>query len=319
MREASYSPEFYRFFTVGLRDLILDAYLKYAAKTTFERIVVVSNSLKDKEGYPSIGAPGLPERVNAGEAFPEKKIGDDDMVEMTNADFGEIIAIHENLFEDDQTGSIRQQPTELGNAMRKKEDKCVYSIITGNPTIYDSQAFFSVNHPGMTGGAAVAANDNIYTNVTLSASALAVVIGMIGAWTGATADDDLDVMATDLIVPQALRMAANLLVQSDFIGLAYASGGMGLGATAGQGRNPIKDLNLNIIVSQRLDKIATVGTTDWFVKTDFPGIVHQVRSQLRVVQEAMAGESFERKLLRFRIDKRQEFGVLNWRGMMKVS
>lgn len=317
LKEASYSPDFYRFMTVGLRDTLLLAYLKYQAKTTYERLIVPLTSNKNKEGYPSIGLPSLPERVQPGEAYPEKKIGDDDLVEITNADFGEIIAIHQNLIDDDQTGAIAMQPNQLGEAMRKKEDKTVYSIINGNPTTYDSNAFFSLNHPGITGAAGRAENDNIYTNVTLSANAVAVVLGVIGGWTGATAEDDLDVMATDLVVPKNLQMTANLLTQSDFLPLAYAAGALGPAASVGAGKNVLKEAGLGVIASQRLDKTST---TDWYVKTDFPGIGFQTRQELQVTPEQEAGAArFERKLLRWRADKRWQVAVINWRGFFKIS
>lgn len=317
LKEASYSPEFYQFMTVGLRDVILLAYMRYAAKSTYERLVTPLTSTKDKEGYPSIGVPGLPEKVLAGESFPEKKIGDNDLVELTNEDFGEIIAIHENLMDDEQTGGIRAQIPALGEAMHKKEDKTVYSLITGNPTIYDSQAFFSLNHPGITGGAAIGANDNIYTNVTLSANAVAAVIGIIAGWTGATSEDDLDVMATDIVCPKNLATTASTLTQSDFLGLAYAAGVLGPAASTAQAKNMLKDLNLGVISSQRLDKVST---TDWYVKTDFVGIGFQTRQPLRVEMEnPQSGVRFEKKLIRARVDKRWTAGVLNWRGMFKVS
>ena len=317
LKEASYSPEFYRFMTVGLRDTLLLAYLKYQAKSTYERLVTMLTSTKDKEGYPSLGVPSLPDRVQPGEPYPEKKIGDDDLVEITNADFGEIIAIHQNLIDDDQTGSIRQQPTQLGEAMHKKEDKTVYSLITGNPTIYDSGAFFALNHPGITGGAALGVNDNIYTNVTMSANAIAVAMGIIGAWVGATTEDKLDVMATDIVCPKNLMTTANLLVQSDFLPLAYAAGTLGPAASVGAGRNVLKDYGLGVISSSRLD---SVSTTDFYIKTDFPGIGFQVRQPLAVTPEAEAGTArFERKLLRWRVDKRWQTAVLNWRGMMLIS
>lgn len=317
LKEASYSPDFYQFLQVGLRDLILLAYQRQAAKRTYERIVTAAPSTKDKEGYPIMGDPGLPERVQPGESYPEKTIGSNDLVELVNEDFGEIIAIHENLLEDDQTGALSGQFTRLGEAMGRKEDKTVYSIINGNPTIYDSQAFFGLNHPGVTGGAADASNDNLYTNVTLSANAVAAIIGIIAGWRGASSEDDLDIMAADLVLPKNLATTGVMLTQSDFIGLAYAAGQLGPAASTAQARNALKDLNIGVISSQRLDRTST---TDWYVKTDFPGFVFQTRSPLRVTMEnENSGVRFEKKLIRGRVDKRWAAGIINWRCMAKVS
>lgn len=315
IREAATRPEFYRFLSVGLKDLLFKAYKE--AKSTYETLVVFTDSDKNKEGYPSLGALGLPVRVLEGEPYPERNLPQEDMVEVTNHKFGEIIAISDELIEDDQTRMIMRLPMDLGNAHKKHEDKTVYSIINGNATGYDSQAFFSLNHPGYTGGAAIAANDNIYTNVTLSANALAVVLGMIAGWTGHADDDILDVTATDIVVPQNLKYTANLLTQSDFLGSAYAAGVFGPAAAIGNGKNVLKQAGLGVISSARLDKVST---TDWYIKTDFPGLMFQWRAKLAMLEENEAsGVRFERGVRRWRTSARWRAMPVNWRWGVKVS
>ena len=133
IKEAAMRPEFYRFLSVGLRDLLFNAY-KMANVTYPSLVTFPPDSDKNKEGYPSLGATSLPEQVLEGQPFPEKSLPDDDMVEVTNHKFGEIIAISDELIEDDQTRMIMRLPTDLGNAHAKQEDKTVYSIINGNAT-----------------------------------------------------------------------------------------------------------------------------------------------------------------------------------------
>lgn len=315
IKEAASRPEFYRFLTVGLKDLLFKAYRE--APTTYEQLVTFETSLKDKEGYPSLGSVGLPERVLEGQPYNERSLPSDDLVELTNQKFGQIIAITEELIEDDQTKMIVRLPMDLGNAHKKHEDKTVYSLINGNATGYDSQNIFSLNHPGFTGGAALAANDNIYTNVTLSANAVAVVLGIIAGWVGHADDDILDVTATDLVVPKNLAHTAKLLTQSNFLGLAYAAGVFGPAANIGQGVNVLKEQNLGVISSARLDKTST---TDWYVKTDFPGLLFQWRTRLQMLAENEAsGVRFERDVMRWKTKARWVAKFLNWRWGVKVS
>lgn len=315
IKEAATRSEFYSFMNVALKTLLFKAYRM--TPTTYQKLVRFEDSTKAKEGYPSLGSAGLPVKVGEGEPFPERNIPKSDFVEITNFKFGEIMAITQELIDDDQTSQIRMIPSDLGKAHAKFEDKTVYSVINGNPAVYDSQLFFSLNHPGYTGGPAIGANDNIYTNVTMTANAIAVVIGMISLWRGHVDDDILDVSATDLVVPANLLHTANILTQSEFIGLAYAAGVLGPGAATAQARNPIRNNGLGVISSPRLD--ATSGL-DWYVKTDFPGLVFQWRQRLKVLQEdERSGERFSRDVNRWKSKVRFGFKVVNWRGMLKVS
>src|SRR3990167_3472641 len=208
-------------------------------------------------------------------------------------------------------------PMETGTAHAKHEDKTVYSIITGNATGYDSQNIFSLNHPGFTGGASVAANDNIYKNVTMSANAVAVVLGIIAGWTGHNTDDILDVTAKKIVCPQNLKHTAKLLTESDNLPLAYAAGALGPSGTVGIGKNVLKDQGLQVISSARLDKSST---TDWYVWTDFPGLVFQWRDKLQVFEEnENSGVRFERDVYRWKTRARWKAGVINWRFGMLIS
>lgn len=264
-----------------------------------------------------MGAPGLPEQVREGESYKEGQFGLDDMVEITNLKYGEIIAVTHEMIEDDQTKRVIQQPNRIGAGHKKFEDKITYSILTANATAYDSQAFFSLNHPGITGGGAIAANDNILTAVTLSANAIAQALGIMARWTGASADDILDVTAKNLVVPKNLKYTANILTQSAFLPLAFAAGVLGPGATTGQAKNVLADENLGVISSARLDSSST---TDWYIWSDFPGLIFQTREPLKLLAESEeSGTFFERDVRRWKSRKRFRIGVINWRVGMLIS
>jgi len=315
IKEAATRNEFYNFLTVGLKSLLFNAYRN--TKVTYPQLVTFEQSIKDKEGYPALGMPGLPSKVLEGQPYSAKNLPKEDTVEITNYKFGEIIEITEELIDDDQTGKIKSLPQGLGKAHAKFEDKSTYSIITTNGTAYDSQNLFSMSHPGYTGGGAIAGNDNIYTSVTMSANALAIVIGKIARWTGHTSEDILDVTAVNLVVPENLRQTANVLTRSDFIPYGYAAGPYGPAATNAPGKNIIKDLGLGTIGSPRLDSTSTL---DWYVFTDFPMIIFQWRQKLRVLAEdPTAGERFERDVMRWKSKVRFGLKAINWRGGILVS
>lgn len=315
LKEAATRPEFYQFMTVGLKDLLFKAYKE--ASSTYEKIVTFETSTKDKEGYPSMGTVGLPAQVNEGEPYQEKTLPKNDLVEITNIKCGQIIAITQELIDDEQTGMIKQLPLDLGKAHKKKEDKSVYSVITANAACYDTNNLFSLNHPGYTGGGAIGVNDNIYTNVTLTAGALAVTLGMIALWTGHTAEDILDVASKILLVPRRLRYTASVLTRSEFMAYGYATNVFGPAATTGQGRNPLVEEGLDIVSSPRLDGTST---TDWYVWTDFPGLIFQWREKLELTKEnEQSGVKFERDVYRWKSSSRWGVKPINWRQGILVS
>lgn len=315
IKEAATRPEFYQFLNSGLKTTMLNAYKE--TPSTYEQIVDFETSTKDKESYPSLGNIDLPEQVLESEAFPRKNIPKNDYVEITNLKYGSIIEITRELIDDDQTKKVKDLPKERGVSHKKKEDKTVYSIINGSPVLYDAQSFFSLNHPGYTGGGAIGANDNIYTSVTMSANALAVAISMIALWTGFTSEDILDIQAKFLLVPARLKYTANLLTQSDFLPLGYAAATLGPAATTGNGKNVLRDLGLRVFSSPRLDG-TSVG--DWYVRTNMKGFIFQVRDQLELyAAQPNTGEWFNRDVLQWKDRKRWATKVVNWRTMMKVS
>ncbi|TAL12860.1 MAG: hypothetical protein EPO02_00275 [Nitrospirae bacterium] len=315
IREAATRPDFYQFLNVALKDLLFGAY--NTAASTYEQIVSFEDSDKPKEGYPSMGSLGLPEQVLEGDPYKEKKIGKPDFVEITNFKFGQIIAITQELIDDDQTKQIKKFPLDLGTAHKKQEDKSVYSLLTGNATCYDGNNLFSLNHPGQTGGGAIAVNDNIYTGVTMTAGALATVIAMIAQWCGHTSDDILDIAAKAIVCPKTLQMAAGILSKADILGWAYAANNLGPASAFGQAQNAFKDLNLSVVSSPRLDRVST---GDWYVQTDFPSLVFQWRERLQLLAEnENSGVKFERDVLRWKSRSRWGLKFINWRGWMLVS
>lgn len=318
LAEAMTRSDYADFMKKGLKGLLLDQYQKASAETTFQEIVAVENSESNLEDYPSLGDPEYPREVLEGEEYKNLAAGAPDNVKVTNFKYGGLLSLTEEAAEDDQTPGKRlaRQAASLGRKHMEFKDKVFWSLITSNPTIYDGNSLFSLNHPGVTGGAANGNNDNIYTNVTLSANALAVIMGIVALWQGADSDHDLNVRITDIMVPIRLQQTAFGLTRADLLPVAYAAGPLGPAAANGQMPNGMKG-KLGVITSQRLDRVST---SDWYVKTNMPGLLHQVRKGLQFTQEAQnTGENFLKDVLRYKTSERFGRKVVQWRGFALVS
>jgi len=319
LAEAMTRSDFNDFLKKGLKGLIVDATAKAAAKTTFMEIVTVDDSDSDKEDYPSMNDVAFPQTVLEGEEFPQLNPGAPDNVIVTNFKTGGLIELTTEAEEDDKTPnkSLARQALKLGPKHMAHKDKVFYSILTSNGTIYDGGNFFRLNHPGVTGGANIASNDNIYTNVTMSANALSAVLGIIALWQGGDADEDLDIMAERIVAPDILKQTALGLTRADLLPFAMAAGNLGPAATLSGGMPNAMKGKLGVTTSQRLDRSST---TDWYVKTDFPGLLYQRRKGIQVMQEAPnTGQHFSHGKLRWRSEERYGRKVINWRCFIYVS
>lgn len=318
LREAMTRSDFATFMAKGLKGTIIDAYQKAQAGANFEQLVFEETSTSDHEEYPTMGATELPKKRLEGGEYEALNGGSPDLVKVTNFSYGGMIVLTSEAIDDDQTPgkTLSKQAANLGSGHARYKDKAFYSLLTSNPTIYDGGAHFALNHPGYTGGAARGDNDNIYTAVTLSANALGAVLGKIALWEGADADQDLDVMAEALVVPTLLQQTAYGLTRADLLPVGYAAGQLGPATSFGQMPNMLKN-KLGVISSRRLDRVST---GDWYVKTNFPGLLHQKREGLTIMQEGLGtGQHFTNGLHRTRTDERFGGKIVNWRGFFYVS
>lgn len=319
LMEAMTRPDFAAFFKKGLKSLIVGAAARAAAETTFMEIVTVDDSDSDKEDYPSMNDVGYPVKKLEGQEYPQLNPGASDNVQVTNFTYGRTLELSTEAAEDDKTPnkSLARQALKLGPKHMAFKDKVFYSFLTANGTIYDGGNFFRLDHPGVTGGPNVASNDNILTAVTMSANALAQSLGIIALWKGGDADEDLDIKAESIVAPDILKQAAFGLTRADLLPFAMAAGTIGPAATVSAGMPNIMKGKLSVTTSQRLDRSST---TDWYIKTSYPGLLYLRRKGVSVMQEALnAGKHFTHGVLRWRSDERFGSKVINWRGFMKIS
>ncbi len=318
LREAMTRADFAAFFAKGLKGTIIDAYSRAQAQTNFEQLTVAETSESNEETYPTMGATELPRKVLEGEEFKTLNPGSPDTVKVTNFKYGGVIELTSEASEDDQTPgkTLSKQAAALGSGHARYKDKAFFSLITANGAIYDGGNLFALNHPGYTGGAARGDNDNIYTAVTMSVNAVATVLGKIAVWEGADADQDLDIMVESIIAPVTLQQTAYGLTRADLLPVGYAAGPLGPATSYGSMPNLLKN-KIGVITSHRLDRKSL---TDWYVKTNFPGLMHQKRKGLEIMQEGLGtGQHFSNGLHRTRTEERFGGKIVNWRGFFLIS
>jgi hypothetical protein len=318
LREAMTRSEFASFMVKGLKGTIVDAYATAMATVNFTELVVEETSASDHEEYPTMGATELPRKRLEGDEFRTLNPGSPDVVKVTNFSYGGILELTHEAGDDDQTPgkTLSKQAAALGSGHARFKDKAFWSLIIANPVIYDATNMFSVSHPGFTGGAARTSNTNILTSVTLSANALATVLGKIAIWEGADADQDLDVQAQALMVPVTLQQTAYGLTHADLLPVGYAAGPLGPATSFGSMPNVLKN-KLGVILSHRLDRNSL---TKWYVKTSFPGLMYQKREGLQITQEGLGtGKNFSHGILRTKTEERFGAKFVNWRGFFQIG
>lgn len=319
IREVATRGDFPKLMDVGMKTSFFEAYK--SVESEYEQVVSFETSTKDKETYPSLSDVSFPEKVLEGEEYPEKGIGEMQDVDITNYKFGEIIGITREMVDDDQTKKIKMQPEKLGKAHRYFENKLVFSTIvagTTAATCYDGLAIFTTNHLNRKGGAAVAGNDNVYTSVTMSAGALIVALDMINLWTGLDGGH-IGVNPMKIICTPRLAYTARWLMSPTSGIPAYAANALGPASNQAQtaGNNPLP--LLGVLASKWLGKVGATAL-DWYIQTDVPGWIFQVRDPLELYAQGNLSEDwFNRDVMKWKSRKRFGFKNIDWRAMMLIS
>lgn len=124
MREAVAETAFAALLRYGVQTQLLNIYELTDVSYRQWALVVPS------KGFESYYAPtfraGLPQRVERGEKYPEVQLTGITQT-IRNFKFGSILAIEEELFEDDQTGQIPQRCAEVGENMAYVEERFFYN------------------------------------------------------------------------------------------------------------------------------------------------------------------------------------------------
>ena len=210
----------------------------------------------------------------------------------------------------DRTGKLAEQASGIGMTFPRARDKeCVAFFNSGTTTtIYDGSNLFADTHAPVTGGTAVAANDNNgIGGGALTESTLEAALTVLAGWQNYNGDL-ADIMPEKLWCASNQRFEAARIMRSMFRVSDLDEGGV----HARQGAN-IHQGSLEIVVWPRL----TAST--WGFTTNVHGFVYQVEFDLTVEREvANSGDSFWRHLAgAIKAIESRTFGVLDWRSLAK--
>ena len=211
------------------------------------------------------------------------------------ATFGEIVAITRKVIVNDDLQALTRVPSGLGQAAAQLESDTVWAVITGNPNMADGVALFHATHKNLN-----ATNALALAGLGIARAALRVQKAPKGTI--------LNLQPRYLIVPAALEQAADQLIYP-----------INLAATAVTGVVPTWVQSLTKIVEGRLDAVATVGVTNWFMSVD-PSQIDTVEycyleGQQGVYIETRQGFEVDGVEIKARLDFAA--GAIDYRGLSK--
>lgn len=230
------------------------------------------------------------DKVEEGAEYKYGTIGDTDVTVIVST-YGKMFAITRQAIVNDDLGFFDRVPRRMGRAAKRTIGNLVYAVINGNPTMQDTVALFHATHANL---ATVAAVPSV-TSIGVGEAAMSV-----------QKDDEaigtaLGIVPKFILVPPALKMTTNTVVNSQFI--------PGDGA---QVPNPIRGL-VTVVSDPRL------AGTAWYLAAD-PNQVDTIEvTYLDGVQEPFMDQREGWNVDGSEFKVRMDAGVkaLHWRGLYK--
>lgn len=115
---------------------------------------------------------------------------------------GKMIGFSREMFINDDLNSLERKTRMMGSAAGRTVEKDVYTTLTGNPVMTDTNNLFSVAHA------------NVGTAGAMSVTTIDELDKLLGMQQDPSGNDYLDLMPSVLLVPRALKSAGNIIVSS---------------------------------------------------------------------------------------------------------
>ncbi len=304
LREAVSETAFAQLLRYGVSTQLLNVYELTDVSYRSWAMVVPSKGFENY--YAPVFRAGLPERVERGERYPQVQLAGIQQT-IRNYKFGAILAIEEELFEDDQTGQIPQRAGEIGENMAYIEEQFFYAQVF--------QADFSAVGMELAGGGAL-----LEDNLEAAHKAARKVRDGLG--------NIIVVRPDTLITDTDDELNAERLLQT-----MAAVSNPGATPTDGQLRyfgtiNPFRDkytpLSSPFLSQIMQDLGATSGnglngtSRPWLLVQKKKGAIFQDRTAVTVTQEAPnSGEGFDSDTMRFKAKRRFGAGVVDPRFIFR--
>lgn len=306
LNEVARASEFAIFLQRGLNSWLLQGYNENLG--VWSECMNVVPSTMAFETYPNLGTVTTPEERLPGGEFVKGTFASED-TRIFNKEYGEILEIDRWLIDTDQTKKIQEMPQQLGKAHARGKNVTTASFYNNGHTtaIYDTVVMFANaatgGHPNITGGAANAANINRLALGAITTANLETALLTLDLWCGLEGEV-VDMDTIKLIVSTSERLTAEQILASAAYPVATWSSGVA---------NILKG-KLQLVVNKRLT------AQSWYITTSIKGNVHQEFKGLELTKEADdAGESFDKRIYRYRSYEAYAQGCPDWRWGLKCA
>ena len=307
LNEVARASEFAIFLGKGLNTLLLQGYNENQG--VWAECMTVVPSTMAFETYPNLGTVTTPEQRLPGGEFVRGSFASED-TRIFNLEYGEILEIDRWLIDTDQTKKIQAMPQELGKAHARGKNILIAAFYNAGitNTIYDTVVMFANaatgGHPNITGGAANAANVNRLALGAITTANLETALLTLDLWCGLEGEV-IDVDSIKLIVSTSERLTASQILNS----ASYPA------ATWSSGVATMPDFKkLQLVVNKRLT------AQSWYITTNIKGNIHQQFKDLELTKESdEAGESFDKRIYRYRSYEACAQGCADWRFGLKCA
>jgi hypothetical protein len=310
LREANAESAFGQLLRAGIQTYAINSY--QTVPVVYPDLVTEVASRRFQEYYAPLFRPNLPKKVDRGQQFQDNPVIGLSRV-LTNYKFGMIESFERELFDDDQTGQIKNRASQMGENFKIMEEiyvmgKVIGSGFTSQGVQVDPDVTFTDAFTGTGNG----------TYNTAPKGNRPATFGSLTQPNLETADISL-MNITDPLGNKFLVAPNTLLVgtSNKFVGAkllnstlqpsvpSATSGSTGYVMTI----NPLQGL-YKLLVSRFLPPTA------WFLGDPKKCIVFQRRDPLEILQENPAsGQSFSQEVYRFKSRSRFEVGQIDSRFM----
>lgn len=309
LREANPESSFGQLLRAGIQTFALNSY--QTVPVVYPDLVTEVTSRRFQEYYAPLFRPNLPVMVSRGEKFQENPVAGLDRT-LINFKFGMIESFERELFDDDQTGQIKNRASQMGENFKIMEEIYVMGKIIGI-----GQVSQGVNvPPDITNFDTVPAGATGTGSYNTSKGNRPATFGRLNQPNLESADIALMNITDDL--GNKFLVSPNTLLVSPidkFVGAKLlnstlqpsvpttSAGDTGYVMTV----NPLQGL-YKLLVSRFLT------TKVWLLGDPKKCLVFQRRDPLEIVQEQPAsGQSFEIEAYRFKSRSRFEVGMIDSR------
>jgi len=309
LREANAESAFGQLLRAGVQTYAINSY--NTVPVIYPDLVTEVASRRFQEYYAPLYRPNLPKRVDRGQEFQDNPVVGLDR-HLTNQKFGMIEAFERELFDDDQTGQIKNRASQMGENFKIMEEIYVIGKIIGagftvqGVTVDPDVSFTDTVPAGFTGTGSynTSKGNRPGTFVRLSQLNLETADINLMNITDPLGNKFLVSPNTLLVSPIDKFVGAKLLNSTLQPSVPSASpDATGYTMTV----NPLQGL-YKLLVSRFLTSKA------WILGDPKKCMVFQRRDPLEIIQENPAsGQSFSMEVYRFKSRSRFEVGMIESR------